>query len=87
MHLLACPSCGRRYAVTGAPFLDEWQCTKCGQELTLINRDVERLAVMGGVRPMRGALISPKAANIVPTGPRTPRGPNLRVPPRPRLKT
>jgi uncharacterized protein YbaR (Trm112 family) len=73
MHLLVCPSCGRRYAVTGARSRDEWQCTKCSQELTVINRDVERLTVMGDVRPTRGELISPKVADPVPGGTGMPR--------------
>ena len=51
MHLLVCQSCGRRYVVTGACSLEEWVCTKCSQELTVINGDVERLAVMGDVLP------------------------------------
>jgi len=51
MHLLVCPSCGRRYLVTGARSLQEWVCTKCSQELTVINGGVERLTVMGDVRP------------------------------------
>jgi len=59
MHLLVCPSCGRRYAVTGARSLDEGQCTKCSQDLVVIDRDLERLTVMGDVRPTQGALNSP----------------------------
>ena len=65
MHLLMCPSCGRRYAVSGAGSLDEWQCTKCSQSLTVTSRDVSRLTVVGDVRPAWDALISPKAADLM----------------------
>jgi len=52
MHLLMCPSCERRYAVSGAGSLGEWRCTKCSQELAVTNRDLPRLAVMGDVLPV-----------------------------------
>jgi tRNA(Ile2) C34 agmatinyltransferase TiaS len=55
MHLLLCPSCGRRYAVSGAGSLDEWQCRKCSQELTVTRRDVPRLTVMGDLLPVQDA--------------------------------
>jgi PHP family Zn ribbon phosphoesterase len=54
MHLLVCPSCGRRHAVSGAGSLDGWRCGKCGHELAVVNRDVSRLALMDDVRPARG---------------------------------
>ena len=55
MHLLLCPSCRRRYAVSGAGSLDEWQCRKCSQELTVTRRDVPRLTVLGDLLPVQDA--------------------------------
>jgi tRNA(Ile2) C34 agmatinyltransferase TiaS len=54
MHLLVCPSCGRRHAVSGVGPLDGWRCGKCGDRLDVINRDVSRLALMGDVQPTHG---------------------------------
>ena len=62
VHLLWCPSCGRRHAVSGAGSLDEWQCTKCSQKLTVINRDLSRLTVTGNVLPWWDTPASPMAA-------------------------
>jgi tRNA(Ile2) C34 agmatinyltransferase TiaS len=38
MDLLACPSCGQRFAVRGAGALGGWLCTNCGEELNVIAR-------------------------------------------------
>ena len=38
MDVLACPSCGQRFAVHGAGVIGGWLCTKCGNELNVIAR-------------------------------------------------
>jgi hypothetical protein len=57
--------------VSGTGSLEEWRCTKCGQELTVINRDLSRLGMFGDVRPASRTAISPMRSRLTP-GPGTP---------------
>jgi tRNA(Ile2) C34 agmatinyltransferase TiaS len=42
MDVLMCPSCRRRYAVSGAGEGGGWRCTSCGAELRTLERDAWR---------------------------------------------
>ena len=69
MDLLVCPSCGRRSAVSGAGSHGEWKCTRCDQELAVVNRGVSRLAVLGDVLPASGLGIYTRGAMPGGSGP------------------
>jgi hypothetical protein len=47
MDVLACPSCSRRYAVTGAGELGGWRCTSCSSELRLSEHDAPNVDLLG----------------------------------------
>jgi hypothetical protein len=56
MDVLACLSCGRRYAVRGEAPLGERRCTNCSGELEVVSRDGSQMRLLGRRRrsPMRG---------------------------------
>jgi hypothetical protein len=53
MDVLACLSCGRRYAVRGEGALGGQRCTHCNGELE-VSRDVSRMSLLRRRRPTPG---------------------------------
>lgn len=49
MDVLVCPSCSRRYAVTGAGELGGWRCTSCSAELRVSEQNASRVDLLGRV--------------------------------------
>jgi hypothetical protein len=47
MDVLACLSCGQRYAVRGEGALGGQRCTHCNGELEVVPRDVSRVSLAG----------------------------------------
>jgi hypothetical protein len=54
MDVLACFSCGRRYAADGEGALGGQRCTSCNGELELVSSDVSRMSLLGHRRPSPG---------------------------------
>ena len=46
MDVLVCPSCSRRYAVTGVG-QGGWRCPNCSDELRVVEQDVRRVRLFG----------------------------------------
>ena len=52
MDLLACPSCGQRFAVHGAGALGGWRCSNCDNELKLVaRRAFRRMSLLRSPEP------------------------------------
>ena len=54
MDVLACLSCGRRYAVDGEGALGGARCTNCRGELEVVSRGVSQMRLLGHRRPSPG---------------------------------
>ena len=54
MDVLACLSCGRRYAVDGEGALGGARCTNCRGELEVVSRGVSQRRLLGHRRPSPG---------------------------------
>ena len=54
MDVLACLSCGRRYAVDGEGALGGARCTNCRGELEVVSRGVPQMRLLGHRRPSPG---------------------------------
>ena len=51
MDLLACSSCGQRFAVHGAGALGGWRCSNCDNELNLVARNAFRMSYLRSPPP------------------------------------
>jgi tRNA(Ile2) C34 agmatinyltransferase TiaS len=51
MDVLMCPSCSRRYSVSGAGEGGGWRCSACSAELRAAERDVSRIDLFGRELP------------------------------------
>jgi PHP family Zn ribbon phosphoesterase len=51
MDVLACPSCGQRYAVHNAGARGGWRCGNCSGDLDTVAQDVARISLLGPARP------------------------------------
>jgi hypothetical protein len=60
MDVLACLSCGRRYAVRGEGALGGQRCTHCNGELEVVPRDVSRVSLLRRRRPSPGRSLTAK---------------------------
>jgi hypothetical protein len=54
MDVLACFSCGQRYAVDGEGALGGPRCTNCRSELEVVSRGVSQMRLLGHRRPSPG---------------------------------
>ena len=54
MDVLACLSCGQRYAVDGEGALAGARCTNCRRELEVVSRGVSQMRLLGHRRPSPG---------------------------------
>jgi DNA-directed RNA polymerase subunit RPC12/RpoP len=54
MDVLACLSCGRRYAVDREGALGGTRCTNCSGELEVVSRGVSQMRLLGHRRPSSG---------------------------------
>ncbi len=51
MDLLACPSCGQRFAVHDAGALGGWRCSNCDNELNVVARNAFRFSYLRSPAP------------------------------------
>ncbi len=52
MDLLACPSCGQRFAVHAAGVLGGWRCSNCDNELNVVARNAFRMSYLRSPEPL-----------------------------------